>query len=115
VNFVKDSIVLVGRRDAGGVRGRVRRPPGRRHDRPQGHARGHAAGEGHLVLVYALSYMTEVLEFPRNDTLVALVCASVLRLAALAPAGRLSDRIGRREVLMFGTAAMACGRRCSSR
>jgi MFS family permease len=76
---------------------------------------GTLLARGHLVLVYALSYMTDGLEFPRNDTLVALVCASVLRLAALAPAGRLSDRIGRREVLMFGTAAMACGRRCSSR
>ncbi|MCW2612122.1 MAG: hypothetical protein QOC93_2336 [Actinomycetota bacterium] len=76
---------------------------------------GTLLARGHLVLVCALSYMTEVLEFTRNDTLVALVCASVLRLAALAPAGRLSDRFGRREVLMFGTAAMACGRRCSSR
>jgi metabolite-proton symporter len=62
---------------------------------------------GYLFLVYALSYMTKVLEFTRNDTLIALVCASVLWLAALGPAGRLSDRIGRRKVFMFGTAAMA--------
>jgi metabolite-proton symporter len=62
---------------------------------------------GYLFLVYALSYMTKVLDFSRNDTLIALVCASLLWLAALGPAGRLSDRIGRRKVFMFGTAAMA--------
>jgi MFS family permease len=62
---------------------------------------------GYLFLVYALSYMTKVVGFSKQQVLIALVCSSLLWFAALGPAGKWSDRIGRRKVFMIGTGAMA--------
>ncbi|MEV1286302.1 MFS transporter [Micromonospora sp. NPDC049679] len=62
---------------------------------------------GYLFLVYALSYMTKVVGFTRQQVLIALVCSSLVWLAALAPAGKWSDRVGRRKVFLVGTGAMA--------
>jgi metabolite-proton symporter len=62
---------------------------------------------GYLFLVYALSYMTKVVGFSKQQVLIALVCSSLLWLAALGPAGKWSDRVGRRKVFLVGTGAMA--------
>lgn len=62
---------------------------------------------GYLFLVYALSYMTKVVGFSRQQVLLALVCASLVWLAALGPAGKWSDRVGRRKVFLIGAGAMA--------
>jgi metabolite-proton symporter len=62
---------------------------------------------GYLFLVYALSYMTKVVGFSKQQVLIALVCSSLLWLAPLGPAGKWSDRVGRRKVFLIGTAAMA--------
>jgi metabolite-proton symporter len=62
---------------------------------------------GYLFLVYALSYMTKVVGFSKQQVLVALVLASLLWFAPLGPAGKWSDRVGRRKVFLIGTALMA--------
>jgi metabolite-proton symporter len=62
---------------------------------------------GYLFLVYALSYMTKVVQFSRQQVLLALVCASLVWLATLGPAGKWSDRVGRRKVFLIGAGAMA--------
>lgn len=55
-----------------------------------------------LLTVFALSYATGHLNIPRNTMLACLFIASALAFPAHALYGRLSDRIGRKPVYLFG-------------
>ncbi|GII96484.1 MFS transporter [Sinosporangium siamense] len=60
---------------------------------------------GYLYMVYVLSYGSRVLELDRVVLLVAILAGAVLQLVLLPVFGALSDRIGRRLVYTWGTAA----------
>jgi len=57
--------------------------------------------------VFAISYLTGTLHFPKTTVLLAVTYAAMVLIVTIPFASKLSDRIGRRRV--FGWGAMACG------
>lgn len=60
-------------------------------------------GMGYIVLVYMLSYGTTKLGLPRSTMLSFIIAANLLEIVATLYFAKLSDRIGRRKVMMGGT------------
>jgi MFS transporter, MHS family, shikimate and dehydroshikimate transport protein len=61
----------------------------------------------YVFSVYSLSYATHNVGETSADTLVALVVAALFDLIAMPVWGRISDRVGRRPVLYFGSIFLA--------
>jgi len=71
-------------------------------------ALGMRAGEafcGYIILTIGLAYATNYTDLPRTQVLLAGTVAAVIAVATYYLFGRLSDRIGRRKVFIFGAAA----------
>lgn len=62
---------------------------------------------GYIVLVYALSYGTGVLEVSRSTMLVVVLLSAVVQLVATPLLAGLSDRVGRRRVFIAGALTSA--------
>jgi MFS transporter, MHS family, shikimate and dehydroshikimate transport protein len=62
---------------------------------------------GYLINTFALSYITNTLELPRNVAVTAMLTAAAVTAFTVPMFGALADRIGRRQVLMGGAAFMA--------
>lgn len=67
------------------------------------------AGTWAVFLVFGISYATTELGIPRPLTTVGVAIALVMQILVVIWAGRLSDRIGRRPVVMIGAAVVAIG------
>jgi len=61
---------------------------------------------GYIVLVYYVSYATRVLRIPLTTVLALLLVAAVIFAGAVVTFARLSDRLGRRRVVMWGNGAL---------
>jgi MHS family shikimate/dehydroshikimate transporter-like MFS transporter len=61
----------------------------------------------YIHTTYILTYGTEVVHLKRNDLLLGIIIVSVLGLISLPMWGFLSDRFGRRNVVLFGSVLMA--------
>ena len=61
---------------------------------------------GYLVLVYFVSYATGVLRVPLSTVLTLLLVAACFFGAAVVAFARLSDRVGRRRVMLWGNVAL---------
>lgn len=55
-------------------------------------------GMAYMFNVFGLSYVANQLKVPRNDALLALLCATVIQIFTIVGVSVLSDRIGRRPV-----------------
>ncbi|MFF3599781.1 MFS transporter [Kitasatospora indigofera] len=62
---------------------------------------------GYLIQAFALSYATKELGIPRSAMLWAIALASALEIVAIPFWGRLSDRFGRRRVVLAGVLCTA--------
>lgn len=62
---------------------------------------------GYLINTFALSYITNTLELPRNVGVTAMLTAAAVTAFTVPLFGRLADRIGKRQVLMGGATFMA--------
>jgi MFS family permease len=83
----------------------VARPPGREVARTVALGAGRIMGwaaAGYTFLVVLPSYLQSALDASFQQALIATVLANLGFAAAILPAGRLSDRIGRRAVMLTG-------------
>lgn len=64
-------------------------------------------GYFYVVNTYALSYGTATKAFTRNQMLIAVLVSAVVTIAALPYFGALSERYGRRRLILIGLSAMA--------
>ncbi|HLL33279.1 MAG TPA: MFS transporter [Streptomyces sp.] len=91
-------------------RGAVVRPPGREVGRAialgAGRIMGWAAA-GYTFLVVLPSYLQSTLDASFQQALIATVLANLGFAAAILPAGALSDRVGRRAVMLTGALLVA--------
>jgi MFS family permease len=70
---------------------------------------------GYLVIVYYVSYATNVLRVPLTTTLALLLAAATGFAISIVVTGRWSDRVGRQRVMRWGNGCWSCGRWHSSR
>jgi MHS family proline/betaine transporter-like MFS transporter len=61
----------------------------------------------YIVFTFLPSYFTKTLGFTKTDAFVSITVASVVALVLIPPLGALSDRIGRKPLLLAGSAAFA--------
>ncbi|WP_422745887.1 MFS transporter [Mycobacterium sp. WMMD1722] len=61
----------------------------------------------YTVYTFLPSYFTETLGFSKTDAFISITVASVVGLVLILPLGALSDRIGRKPVLICGATAFA--------
>jgi len=61
---------------------------------------------GYIAIVYFVSYATTTLQLPLRPILLLIVVGSVLQALAILVSGRLSDRLGRRRVLLWACAGL---------
>jgi MFS family permease len=61
---------------------------------------------GYVVIVYFVSYATQVLGLPLPNVLSLLVGAAVLFAASIVVSARYADRLGRRRVVLWGLAGL---------
>ena len=57
----------------------------------------------YVVFTFLPSYFTKTLEFSKTDAFVSITVASVVAIALIPPLGALSDRIGRKPLLIAGS------------
>lgn len=65
------------------------------------------AGTWAVFLVFGITYVTETLDQPKSLAILGVATALVGQMVVVPLAGALSDRIGRRPVIMIGAAAVA--------
>ena len=61
---------------------------------------------GYIVLVYYVSYATSVLELPLPTVLTLLLIGAMIFGGAILTLARWSDRVGRRDIMLWGNAAL---------
>ena len=61
----------------------------------------------YIVFTFLPTYFIKTLNFDRSDTFISTTIASMVTLVLVLPLARLSDRIGRRPMIITGTLAMA--------
>ncbi|KMO68737.1 MFS transporter [Mycolicibacterium chlorophenolicum] len=61
----------------------------------------------YVVFTFLPSYFTKTLEFSKTDSFVSITVASVVAIALIPPLGALSDRIGRKPLLIAGSVLFA--------
>lgn len=61
----------------------------------------------YVVFTFLPSYFTKTLEFSKTDAFVSITVASLVAIAAIPPLGALSDRIGRKPLLITGSVLFA--------
>jgi MFS transporter, MHS family, proline/betaine transporter len=61
----------------------------------------------YIVFTYLPTYFTKTLEFTKTNAFVSITVASLVALVLIPPLGALSDRIGRKPLLIAGAAAFA--------
>ncbi|KRE30651.1 MFS transporter [Mycobacterium sp. Soil538] len=61
----------------------------------------------YVVFTFLPSYFTKTLEFGKTDAFVSVTVASVVAIALIPPLGALSDRIGRKPLLIAGSVLFA--------
>ncbi|EKT77954.1 major facilitator transporter [Rhodococcus opacus M213] len=61
----------------------------------------------YIITVFALTYVTTVLELPRSVALIGVLAASVVSMFTILFFGRLSDEYGRRRVYLIGAVLSA--------
>jgi MHS family proline/betaine transporter-like MFS transporter len=61
----------------------------------------------YIVFTFLPSYFTKTLGFTKTDAFVSITVASLVALVLIPPLGALSDRIGRKPLLLAGSAAFA--------
>jgi MHS family proline/betaine transporter-like MFS transporter len=61
----------------------------------------------YVVFTFLPSYFTKTLEFSKTDAFVSITVASLVAIALLPPLGALSDRIGRKPLLIAGSVLFA--------
>jgi len=61
----------------------------------------------YIVFTYLPTYFTKTLEFTKTDAFVSITVASLVALVLIPPLGALSDRIGRKPLLISGAVGFA--------
>ncbi|WP_051580924.1 MFS transporter [Pseudonocardia acaciae] len=61
----------------------------------------------YVITVYAIAYATTTVGLSRNETLFALIVGSIVDFVAILLFALLSDRVGRRPILIFGNIFLA--------
>lgn len=61
----------------------------------------------YTVFTYVPSYMTETLDFSQTDAFVSITVASAVAIVLILPLGALSDRVGRKPLLIAGAVGFA--------
>jgi MFS transporter, MHS family, proline/betaine transporter len=61
----------------------------------------------YIVFTYLPTYFTKTLDFTKTDAFVSITVASLVALVLIPPLGALSDRIGRKPLLIAGAVAFA--------
>ncbi len=61
----------------------------------------------YVVFTFLPSYFTKTLEFSKTDAFVSITVASLVAIALIPPLGALSDRIGRKPLLIAGSVLFA--------
>jgi MFS transporter, MHS family, proline/betaine transporter len=63
----------------------------------------------YIVFAYLPTYFIKTLEFPRATAFVSITIASAVAIVLILPLAALSDRVGRKPLLIAGTVAFAVG------
>lgn len=61
----------------------------------------------YLVFTFLPSYFTKTLEFSKTDSFVSITVASIVAIVLIPPLGALSDRVGRKPLLIAGAVLFA--------
>lgn len=65
------------------------------------------AGIWYLLAVFSISYGVSAQGIPKNQMILAVCLAALVHIALIPPVARLSERIGRRRPMLWGTAGFA--------
>lgn len=63
-----------------------------------------SAAVAYMILTFILSYGTEEIGYTRNQVLMVVIVAGLVWIGMMAVMAALSDRLGRRKIMLFGTA-----------